>query len=515
MTEGAQAGGEARAEGSGAILARTATAAGWTVGWRMATRAIGLCSTLVLARLLVPADFGLVALATGFASSLDYLSAMGVDDALIRIKAPRRALYDTAFTINMLRGAATACLLLAAARPVAAFFDEPRMTAVLVALAAGAAVVGCHNIGTIDFRRDIAFHKEFRLFVVPRLASAATTVVCALLFRSYWALVAGILMGRVLLTAYSYVLHPFRPRPTLSAWGELSSFSVWTWVLSIVSLVRDRTDGFFVGRVLDIRSVGLLSVATEIASLPTTEFVNPLATATFAGFSAARHAGAGMGETYLRVVGVVAALTVPAGVGISLLADPAVRLALGPNWLDAIPVAEIAGALGATTVFGLISASLFSAHAYFRAQFGVSVVSMLVRLGLLWLLVPRYGVIGAALAGGIGMSAEYGAYLVLTCRRFGITAGRFLGAVWRTALASAVMAAALSAAGLGWTPHPGGALDQVARLALGGLSGAGVYAATLTALWAFAGRPRGPETDLAAFAARLRRGRAPLAAAGD
>ena len=76
--------------------------AGWIVGWRMATRGLGLISTLVLARLLLPADFGLVALATGFAGAVESMSYMGVEDALVREKSPGRGLYDTGFTLGLL-----------------------------------------------------------------------------------------------------------------------------------------------------------------------------------------------------------------------------------------------------------------------------------------------------------------------------------------------------------------------------------------------------------------------------
>jgi lipopolysaccharide exporter len=485
------------------ILNRTAKGAGWIVGWRMATRVLGLCSTLVLARLLLPSDFGLVALATAFVSSLDALSLLGVDDALIRIKSPRRALYDTAFTINLIRGVATAALLFILARPIASFFNEPRLANVLFALATGAVIVGGHNIGTIDFRRSISFHKEFLLFVIPRSVSVLVTVSCALTFHSYWALVAGIISGRGLLTGCSYVMHPFRPRITLSAWRELASFSFWTWLLSIVGLVRDRTDSFFIGRVLDARAVGMFAVATEIASLPSTEFVIPLGTATFAGFSAAKHAGGDMGETYLRVVGVVALLTVPAGFGISLLADPVVRLALGPNWLQAVPVMQVAAVIATSTVFGIISSSLFSAHAYLSVLFRVALVSMLLRVGLLVMLVPSYGIMGAALASGVGAAFEYGTYVVLTCRRFTIPMACFALRIWRTLLATGIMTGVLTATGLGWSAQPGTALRIFSFLVGSSAFGAIVYMSALGALWAACGRPNGPETDLAAFAASL------------
>src|ERR1700754_25900 len=93
---------------TGTLLEKTAGGAGWTIGWRAATRALGFLSTLVLARLLVPADFGLVALAMSVARAIDIVADLGVQDALIRITAPTRRTYDTAFTINVIRGFITA-----------------------------------------------------------------------------------------------------------------------------------------------------------------------------------------------------------------------------------------------------------------------------------------------------------------------------------------------------------------------------------------------------------------------
>ncbi len=104
------------------ILARTALSAGWVIGWRMATRMLGLASTLLLVRILLPEDFGVVALGAAFAQTVDAMSALGTDDALIREREPTRALYDTAFTLNAMRGVLTGIVVAAAAWPTAVFF---------------------------------------------------------------------------------------------------------------------------------------------------------------------------------------------------------------------------------------------------------------------------------------------------------------------------------------------------------------------------------------------------------
>src|SRR6202012_3941438 len=101
------------------LTTRTARGAGWVVGWRLATRLLGTISTLLLVRLLVPGDFGLVAIATTFSQAVDGLADIGVDNALIREPSVDRAMYDTGFTLALIRGIASSVLISLCAWPVA------------------------------------------------------------------------------------------------------------------------------------------------------------------------------------------------------------------------------------------------------------------------------------------------------------------------------------------------------------------------------------------------------------
>ncbi|MDB5379167.1 MAG: lipopolysaccharide biosynthesis protein, partial [Rubritepida sp.] len=179
------------------ILSRTARGAGWVIAWRLATRLLGLASTLTLVRLLAPGDFGLVALAAAFAATLDVCLSLGVEDQIVRVERPTRQLYDTAFTVNLLRGAATAMIVALTAGPAAEFFDDPRLEDVLLALALSALFSGFANIGTADFRRELRFEREFALQILPRVAGVVVTIGLAAWLHSHWALVGGIFVNRL------------------------------------------------------------------------------------------------------------------------------------------------------------------------------------------------------------------------------------------------------------------------------------------------------------------------------
>src|SRR3954447_6711104 len=208
-------------ETDASILEKTARGAGWVVAWRMITRTLGLFSTLILVRLLAPSDFGLVALGSSFSVAIEAFSWIGLEEGVIRHKQPSPALYDTAFTLAILRGAVVGAVIAAAAYPGALFFEERRLVWVIAALGFTAFIEGFINVGTVEFRRDFSFQNEFRLFLLPRVLSVITAVSLAAVYRSYWALIAGIVSNQALRVVFSYTMHPYRPRLRLVAWRDL------------------------------------------------------------------------------------------------------------------------------------------------------------------------------------------------------------------------------------------------------------------------------------------------------
>ena len=132
---------------------RMAAGAAWMILFRLTERSIGFISTLILARLLVPDDFGLVAMATSILAALELLGAFSFDMALIQNQAATRKHYDTAWTFEVLFGVIKCALLLALSVPAAAFYGEPRITAVMQVLALCTLLQGFDNIGVVEIGR--------------------------------------------------------------------------------------------------------------------------------------------------------------------------------------------------------------------------------------------------------------------------------------------------------------------------------------------------------------------------
>ena len=458
------------------------------MAWRFGMRILGLASTLVLVRLLAPADFGLIALASGFMQSVDGLMSLGTEEAVIREAAPDRAVYDTAFTLTALRGLIASVLVAVAAFPAAEFFGDPRLGPVLLVVALLPLLDGLSNIGAVDFRRNMTFHKEFALMVLPKLGGILVAILAAFLLRSYVAMLCGMLVNRSLRMAMTYVMHPFRPRFSLIAWRALVEYSVWTWLLSLATLLRDRSDSLFLGRMAGTATLGFYSVGAEIAALPMTELIEPLGRASFSGFAAARHEGGAAGEIFLRLIGLSALLALPVGLGLSAVAAPLTRLALGPGWEQAVPVLQVLAVAGTMLVFGHLSQHLLSAHALLGRLVGIVLAGAALRVVLLLALIPGFGATGAAMAAAIAIGVEQGLMIATALRRFGIGFRGLLAQVWRPVLATGAMGVVLWGFGLGWAPGDG--------LLVGVVVGAGVFVVGLLGAWLLAGRPAGAEADL-------------------
>ena len=170
----------------------------WMIGARWAMRLIGLVSTMILARLLAPEDFGLIAMVMLAYGLLETISYAGVDLALMRTGADTREHYDTAWTVQILQGCFIAALMLVAAPWVAASFSEPRLVQVTWFVAPRAVIDCFQNIGVVAFRKELDFAKEFRFTLYNKLLNFVFVVAAALWFRNYWALVWGALTASII-----------------------------------------------------------------------------------------------------------------------------------------------------------------------------------------------------------------------------------------------------------------------------------------------------------------------------
>jgi PST family polysaccharide transporter len=471
---------------------RVATGAGWVYAYRWGERLLDLLSIVVLARLLSPEDFGLVAIAASIVAIVQGLSDFDVDKALIRSSDERRDLFDTAWTLSTLRGLLAALLMAA----IAAVLPDRRVSLVLFALAATPLLKGLSNPRFVLFERGLVFSRLAGQTLAAKLVSVAAALAVAYSTRSHWALVVGILAGSLTSLALSYLLRPYRPRWSWSRGSEIFAFSGWMSATTFVTALSMETDKIIVGRLLGVAEAGLYFMTQRIGVLPTRELISPLQRILYPSFSEIAADRERLRRIVAESVNVFASLGLPAGFGFALVANDVVPLLLGDDWLAIVPLLIVlVPFLG---LRGILSMTLPAVMALgeTRLLFRVSAIYALVHI-------PAFiaGTAAYALPGAIGSIVVAGLFYIylsawMLRRLVGITAGEIARRIRRPIVATAAMVAAVlglaAVAPFDLFAADGSWVALASKIAVG----AAVYCSALYALWRLAGRPSGLERRL-------------------
>jgi O-antigen/teichoic acid export membrane protein len=487
MSKGA-AGGQA---GPGTHMLRGSA---WMVGLRWAIRLTGLVSTVILARLLTPKDFGVVAIAMIVVELFEMLNQTGQSLAIIRHDNPTREHYDTAWTISVMIGFGIAAATVLTAPLTKIYFHDEQSIIVMQCLALRAIMSGLENVGTLDFRRDLRFRQVFGYNFYAKLFSFVVTITLAVVLRNYWALVAGILCGQFARTILSYVMHPYRPRVSFAKMSEIWSFSIWIFIRSMGSYFERQVDAIAVGGAKGASSMGRYTIAKDIASSPTMEIVAPMASVLFPVMARYRNDPVQVRQLYLRVLGWALIIGASSGLGIWLVAPDMVPLVLGSKWISITP---LVGWLALDAGIGALNSGAYTTldvlglpHLGARLQWLRVIVLAMAMFPVAYL---THDLVNLVIVRLLVTVALIPPVLFVVGQRTGVTRRDYGAAFWRPFAAGALMVLAV------WSMNQVLAFTGAVRLGLDIVVGGTVYVGTLLALWNISGRPLSAERDVIAL----------------
>ena len=364
----------------------------------------------------------------------------------------------------------------------------------MFAMAAAPAFQGLENIGVVAFRKELNFRAEFMWLTGKRLVTLATVLPLAFLLRSYWALVAGIVIGRCAGMLLSYLAHPYRPRLSLAARHALLRFSRWVLTVNILGFFLQRSTDLVIGRTLGSGSLGTYSLAAEVASLPTTELVAPINRAAYPAFARIAGDRAQFRQEYLAVIGVIALIVIPVAVCSAAISAELVVLLLGEKWLPAVPLVKALALLGAVQFPYTNAYAVFLAVGKPDYQVKVHCLHVPVLVTLLIFMTSRYGIEGAAWATVSTGVVVVPVSLYFVFRELDLRVREFAGVVWRPAVAATVMYGLMTVTRSESIPTgiPTAALQLLMLVAVGGVA----YVVGVLSLWWSVGVPPSAERRL-------------------
>lgn len=414
----------------------------WTVAFRWVAQVVSWAATLYVARILVPGDYGLVAMASvpiGFARLIEDL---GLDAIIIQDRTLGPGQLASLAGSMLCLGVVLTGSFTALALPIASYFREPAVAGIVAALSLTFIFDAIQVLPRALLQRDLRFRTMAWLHGLQVTVTAVVVAVAATLHLGHWALVLNTLVSSAVITVTLYVLRPFQvgwPRQfrqiagsLASGWRMLVSRGAWYGYTSL--------DSAFIGRVLGKEALGVFGFAMTFASLPVTEVSSMVSKVVPGVFSSVQNSRPQLRRYFLLLTETVSYITLPMSVGLALTAEDFVLLALGPKWVDVILPLRILCLYMAVNASQMLVSHVLLWTGHFRANMWLNLLTLALLptgfyIGLKW------GVPGVACAWAIGFPISVAPVAFIMVRILDLRFRDFAGALRPAVVSCLVMAA--------------------------------------------------------------------------
>ena len=454
---------------------------GWVAIGMGCRQLASLLSLFVLARLLEPRDFGIVALAWTVLFLVEQIQETGTGQALIHRRRDIEAAAASALVYSPLAGLFFYAVVVVAAPLFARFLHAPELVDVLRVMALVLVFRGLAVVPGAILERSLDFRSRTIADVVSSIAQLGVSLGLAFADFGVWSLVFGYLAGGAAQTTIYWLLVAWRPSPRRASRRillELMRYGRFVGAASILRVVRGTVDNVVIGRVLGTSAVGLYSVAFRVAELPTSIIGHIVGRPMFSVYSLVQHDLELFRYAYIRNLQRVALFSLPASIGLAIAAEPIVEVLLGDKWLSAVPALRILAICALIKPFGGVAAEALKGIGKPQWNLALEVLYLALAIPVLIVLTRSHEISGAAVAVLIATSVTVTAAFVVTAREVRLQANDVL-----RQLAPSVLCCALLAATLGALLVASHSMRPAASLALLVSGGVIVYAVA-TALFA-------------------------------
>ncbi len=383
------------------LLDRAVTGGLWEGATNVVDRSIHLATLVVLARLLDPEAFGLMGMTLLVLHGVNRFTRLGIDESLIQHQADSIDEYlDTAWTLNVARGVLLCAFIVLVAPLFAAFFDRPDLVDLVRVIAIAPLVAGFGNPGIVYLDRELAFHRYFVYRVGTRIAASAVGVGYALTFGTVWALVAAVVVNRVVALPLSYLVHSYRPALAYDhdRAREMLGYGRWILASTLLAFLAAWGDDAFLGWYLGAAALGVYQLAYRLSNAPATEISHTVSRAVFPAYAKLQDDPETLRRGYLLTLNLVALVTVPATVGIVTTAPVFVSAALGPQWGDVVVPLQVLAVYGLIRSIRTTTVPLFRAVDQPQRETQVRVAKLVAVVVFIYPATAAYGAVGTGLA---------------------------------------------------------------------------------------------------------------------
>jgi lipopolysaccharide exporter len=418
----------------------------------------------VMARLLTPAAFGLVALAALFLRFVDYFAKAGISQALIQKATLTSGDIRAAFALSTGLSGSFGLLVLLAAPLAGRFAQDADLVPVLRWLVLGLVFQGVGAPSIALLRRRLRFKSlamiDVGSYVVGYVVVGLSMAVSG---AGVFALVAAILTQGAMNagSAYALVRHPLLPTRARQSYRAILSFGARISIVGFFEFLQSNLDTLALGRWAGATQLGLYNRAKLVGELPAYQLTNGLSQVLFPSFSAIQADRLRLKKAYLSALGASSAIILPLNAGMAVAANEIVTVVLGPQWLGAIPVLPWLLLASSLALLGHFASVVAQAQAALNAKILISFGTTVTLAVLLMFAEGRsLSFYGAAVAAAAGVS--HIGYVYLLTRTLRTTMRALLRPYISSGCGTAIVAAAIAA--VRWALNEAGAPSSVVLL---------------------------------------------------
>ena len=444
---------------------KTITGMGWSVISRLGTKSMELVTGIILARLLSPDAFGLIAMIMVFSGFANIFREMGFGAALIQKQDTTSEHHSSIFWLNLATGFFLTLLFIALSPVIANFYSEPLLIPVIILVSLNFLIGSVSVVQSSLLKKRLEFKRLALVELVTLLVSGAVGITLALLGFGVWSLAWQGVIATCITVILIWGISDWRPAMSFkwTAIRDLLGFSMNLIGFSMLNYWARNADNLLIGRFIGTSALGIYSRAYSFMLLPLKMVSRTIARVMFPAFSSIQKDKPRVAKIYLRVTTTIALITFPLMTGLWVVTEHLVLALFGSQWASMIPIIKIFAVIGMVQSIVSLNGNLYRSQGRTDLQFKVGLVQSILTVAA-FVIGLRWGTVGVAYAYGVyNLLATYPSISIATALvklRFVTIIRNLLG----ISICAAVMGVAVWLCGLwlpGNWPHWGYLLFQV------------------------------------------------------
>lgn len=452
---------------------KVASGVAWSFSEKLLSMVVQMVVSIIVARQLAPADFGVMAIMTFFTSVALAIVDSGFSQTLIRKAAPTDEEYRSVLSFNVVVSVVLYVLFVLLATPLSELYDAPVIRDIAPVLFLVLPINSLCVVQTVMFTREFRFALLSKIVFVASLVSGIVAVVMAVVGCGIWSLVAQrlLMMGIKAIAFWSIRRWRTTARFSLSALGAMAPFSLRLLATDLIASVYNNVAQLFIGKMHTTTALGYYSQAQKLKDLPVTSTVQAVQGVTYPALAKLADDDTKFGDGYLRIVRLLSFVLFPVMLGLVAIAPDMFMLLLGEKWMPTVPYFEILALSGMVYPLAVVSYNILKVRSDGRVILRLEIVKRVVQTAILAITIPR-GVESVAWGMTAMALVEYIVNTAAALRYLSVGVGRLF-----TALAPQLIVAAVMFGGLYLLEPYVAELGIVLRLLLDVVVGVALYLA--------------------------------------